>query len=279
MAIITLTSDIGRKDYLPGAIKGRLLRMNPLFQLIDISHDLSPFNMQQAAFVVSNASRHFPEGSFHLVLVNMFESVPQHILVALSKQQYYLTANNGLLSMMLGGIPSETFAIPLPEGVTNALEMAAFMGAVVKLLSDGGDLSDQHDPQASILEKNVQQPIIGPDYGSGITYLEGQIIFIDHFENVVVNISQQLFEEIRKGRNFKIGFRREEYIDRLSTHYASVGMGEKLAYFNSAGYLEIAMNKGNAAGLFGLQGFSDYAGTEKFVKNQRYYQTVRVLFE
>gem|GEM_PF-2674271 len=79
---------------------------------------------------------------------------------------------------------------------------------------------------------------------------------MDNFENVVVNIHKDEFEEQRKGRKFSIVFKRGEVIDKVSENYADVNEGEKLAHFNSAGYLEISLNKGNAAGLLGLQGRS-----------------------
>ncbi len=116
----------------------------------------------------------------------------------------------------------------------------------------------------------------------GNNWIEGQIIFIDNFENVIVNITKEEFEEQRKGRSFKIVFKRDEVIDKISETYADVAEGEKLALFNSAGYLEIAINKGNAAGLFGLQGFSEkqqqYA-QQQFNNNRLFYQTVKVYFQ
>jgi len=92
---------------------------------------------------------------------------------------------------------------------------------------------------------------------------------------VIVNISKLDFEEHRKGRNFSIVFKRDEVIDKLSNAYSDVPEGEKLAFFNAAGYLEIAINKGNAAGLFGLQGFSE----KQFLNNRLFYQTVKVFFD
>ena len=70
-------------------------------------------------------------------------------------------------------------------------------------------------------------------------------------------------------------------IEKISDHYADVPDGEKLAYFNAAGYLEIAINKGNAAGLFGLQGFSErqQQAQQQINNNQLFYQTVKVFFQ
>lgn len=113
----------------------------------------------------------------------------------------------------------------------------------------------------------------------GNDYIEGQIIFIDNFENVIVNIHKDEFEEQRKGRSFKIVFKRDEVIDKISETYADVNEGEKLAIFNSAGYLEIAINKGNAAGLLGLQGFSERQLQQSQYMNRLFYQTVKVYFE
>ena len=110
---------------------------------------------------------------------------------------------------------------------------------------------------------------------SEIRNSKNEIIFVDNFENVIININKDDFEEQRKGRSFKIVFKRDEVIDRISESYADVNEGEKLALFNSANYLEIAINKGNAAGLLGLQGFSE----KQVQSNRLFYQTVKVFFE
>ena len=94
----------------------------------------------------------------------------------------------------------------------------------------------------------------------------------------MVNITHEQFEEQRKGRSFRIVFKRNEMIDRISETYADVPEGEKLALFNAASYLEIAVNKGNAAGLFGLQGYLEQAQNH-YLQNRLFYQTVRIYFE
>ena len=101
MPLITLTSDIGQQDYLVGAIKGRLLRINSAFEIVDVSHNLSPFNYPQAAYVCRSAFKNFPEYTFHIVLVNLFESKPEQMLLAFHKDQYIVCADNGLLGMIL----------------------------------------------------------------------------------------------------------------------------------------------------------------------------------
>lgn len=275
MTIVTLTSDIGHTDYLVGAIKAQLLQVNPDIQLVDISHNISPFNLPQASYVCRGAFRNFPEFTFHLILLNLFEKTPEHILLAFHRNQYILCADNGLLNMILEEKPDLVMGIPIEKSVIkNTLNLTELMAATVKRVLDGESIQHLGIPDFMFLEKNPIQPIVDP------TFIEGQIIFIDHFENVVVNITRQQFEDERKGRNFKIVFKRDEVIDRISESYADVREGEKLALFNSAGYLEIAINKGNAAGLFGLKGYSEKAGQSSIImQNQLLYQTVRVFFE
>ncbi len=148
------------------------------------------------------------------------------------------------------------------------------MATTINRILKGEPMDQIGLPDFNYIEKNPLQPLQDHDA------IEGQIIFIDNFENVIVNITRHQFETLRKGRKFKIIFKRDEIISTISESYADVPEGEKLAFFNSADYMEIAINKGNAAGLFGLKGFSDRASqSSALMHNQLMYQTVRILFE
>jgi len=273
VALITLTSDIGQQDYLVGAIKGELLQLYPGFSVVDISHQLLPFNYPQAAYVTRNAIKNFPPHTYHLVLVNLFENKPEQLLLAYHNQQYILCADNGLLTMILETKPELVMGLPLEKTAPrNTLHCVRVMGEAIRKLAEGVSLTQIGLPDVSYSEKNALRPLLGENW------IEGQIIFIDHFENVVVNITREQFEDQRRGRSFRIVFKRNEMIDRISETYADVPEGEKLALFNSAGYLEIAVNKGNAAGLFGLQGYLEQA-QNYYLQNRLFYQTVRVVFE
>jgi S-adenosylmethionine hydrolase len=275
MPLLTLTSDIGQQDFLIGAVKGQLLQTNEKFVLVDISHNLSPFNYPQAAYVCRNAIKNFSEGTFHLILVNLFNERPEHMLLAEHNGHFIGCADNGLLTMILEEVPQKTVALALDKNQQkNTLYCASVFANAFNQLYAGKQLEDIGDAGVSIHVKNPLRPMQGSDY------IEGQIIFIDNFENVIVNIHRDEFEEQRKGRSFKIVFKRDEVIDKISETYADVNEGEKLALFNSAGYLEIAINKGNAAGLLGLQNFSEKQMQQSQYMNSRlFYQTVKVFFE
>jgi len=275
MPLLTLTSDIGQQDFLIGAVKGQLLQTNATFSLVDISHNLSPFNYPQAAYVCRNAIKNFPAGTFHLILVNLFDERPEHMLLAEHNGQFIGCADNGLITMILEEVPQKTVALALDKNQQkNTLYCASVFARAFNELHNGKKIEEIGDADVSIHVKNPLRPMLGSDY------IEGQIIFIDNFENVIVNIHRDEFEEQRKGRSFKIVFKRDEVIDRISETYADVNEGEKLALFNSAGYLEIAINKGNAAGLLGLQNFSEKQLQQSQYMNSRlFYQTVKVYFE
>ena len=275
MPLLTLTSDIGQQDFLIGAVKGQLLQINPAFSLIDITHNLSPFNYPQSAYVCRNAIKNFPPGTFHLILVNLFDEKPEHLLIAEHNGHFIACADNGLLTMILEEVPQKTVALALDKNQQkNTLYCASVFARAFNELHNGKKIEDLGDAGISIHVKNPLRPLLGNDY------IEGQIIFIDNFENVIVNIHKDEFEEQRKGRSFKIVFKRDEVIDKMSDTYADVPEGEKLALFNAAGYLEIAINKGNAAGLLGLQGFSEKQLQQSQYMNSRlFYQTVKVYFE
>lgn len=271
MSLITLTSDIGPQDFLSGAVKGQLLQAGPEFTLIEISHNLPPFNFPQAAYVCRNAFRQFPAYTFHVVLVNLFDKKPDQLLMAYHNEQYILCADNGLLTMILEEKPELVIGLPLDKTQQrNTLYCTRVMTDAIRKLQSGMSLQQIGTPDVPIVEKNHLKPFVSDNW------IEGQIIFIDHFENIILNITREQFEEQRKGRSFRIVFKRDEVIDTISETYADVPEGEKLALFNSAGYLEIAINKGNAAGLFGLQGFTEKSQNQQ---NRLFYQTARILFE
>ncbi len=277
MPLLTLTSDIGVQDFMPAAIKGQIMQVNAAFNILDVTHLLSPFNYPQAAYVCRNAIKNFPKGTFHLILINLFDDKCDHLLIVEHNGQYIGCADNGLITMILEEVPQKVAAIPLEKNVPiNVLYCANVFAKSFNRIAAGEAFSEIGNTNISINVKNPLRPLLGNNW------IEGQIIFIDNFENVIVNISKDEFEEQRKGRRFSIVFKRDEVIEKISETYADVSEGEKVAIFNSAGYLEIAINKGNAAGLFGLQSFAEKQQQVlqvQFSNNHIFYQTVKVFFQ
>src|SRR6187402_3473507 len=176
MALLTLTSDIGQQDYMVGAVKGQLSQINPAFNIMDISHDLSPFNYPQAAYVCRNAIKNFPPYTYHIILVNLFEKKPEQLLLAFHNEQYLLCADNGLLTMILEGKPEMVIGLPLDKtAIKNTLYCTRVMGNAVASLHSGTSLMDIGIPDAVYMERTPLRPQLGANW------IEGQILFIDHF--------------------------------------------------------------------------------------------------
>jgi S-adenosylmethionine hydrolase len=277
MPLLTLTSDIGVHDFIPGAIKGQLLCTNSSFQVIDITHMLSPFNYPQAAYVCRNAIRNFPKGTFHLILLNLFDEKHDHLLLIEHDGHYIGCADNGLITMILEEAPQKVVSLNMKAvQQKNALNFVNVFADAFNRILQGEKLESIGEASVSIKVKNPLRPLLGSNW------MEGQIIFIDNFENVIINIQKDDFDTHRKGRNFSIVFMRDEKIEKISETYSDVQEGEKLAHFNSAGYLEISINKGNAAGLLGLQGYSETLQQNQQImalNSRLFYQTVKIFFE
>ncbi|MBS1730182.1 MAG: SAM-dependent chlorinase/fluorinase [Bacteroidetes bacterium] len=269
--VITLSTDIGTKDYLAGAIKGQLIAVIPQIIIADISHELSGQNYFHAAYICKHAFRHFPQESIHIVIVNLFEKLPHYLLLAKFNDQYIICPDNGMLTMITGKQPEEMVAIEVkPAGNFGLLACTSAIANAIQKLSDGISFEQIGPSIHEIVEKYPLRATYGSDW------LDCQVIFIDHFENVVINLTKEEFEEHRKGRKFKIELKNNEVIETISENYASVQPGDSLAWFNSADYLEIAVNKGNVAGLFGLE---TYLGKGSHSQVKMSYHTIRIFFE
>lgn len=272
MPIITLSSDIGLRDFTVGAIKGQILSAIPDANLIDITHYLSQTNFPQSAYICKSAIAHFPPQTIHLIIVNLFEYAVNQVLVAKYQNQWLICPDNGILTMITREKPIELYAIDCRELTTLLSITHRIVQHLPKLIGQPASLAFER--AANFEEKYPLRPTMGPDW------MDGQILFIDHFENVVINITHEEFEEHRNGRAFRFAFNRNEVIEELSHNYSSVGETDKMAWFNSAGYLEIAIRHGNIAGLFGLQGFNEQVPSNGYTSDSRIlYQTVRVFFE
>lgn len=271
MPVITISSDIGNTDFLIGAIKGQIFSAIPGCQIADISHQFSPTNYQQAAYICKNAFKYYPDNTLHLVLLDFFAGFPVKVLLAEYKKQYIICADNGILTMITGEKPKTVFSIPVQPHSHSLMDyIEAIIDCVQKLIQNN-TLDKKLKQVSRIVEKFPMRA------SSGANWIDSQIIYIDQFENVVLNLSKEEFEEVRQNRKFRIMLMRDrEDISEISQSYASVPEGEKLVWFNSAGNLELAVNKGNMAALFGLRGFSD---SNPKLQNKLLYKNVRIIFE
>jgi S-adenosyl-L-methionine hydrolase (adenosine-forming) len=275
MLIVTLTTDFGLIDHTAAIAKGQLLQhLNETPHLIDVTHNVKNYDLPQAAYFVKNVIRNFAANTYHCVLVNIFENKRQRLLCVKVKNQIVFCPDNGVINLITNVDKKQVYAVELDDSLPyNLINYMHTISNCINWLQSGQDIESIGTPITDFLIKNLLQPALYENY------IEGHIIHIDMFENVATNISRKMFYENKGERNFKIVFLRNEIIEKISESYADVANGEKLAIFNSNGMLEIAINKGNAAGLFG---FVKATGTNKpsytpFNKASMY-QNVRIDF-
>lgn len=246
MTIVTLTTDFGLQDYYAGALKGALLRFGPAIQLVDISHNIKPFDIVQGAFVIRNAWTEFPPGSIHLIGVNCVYDPKFRFLIARKDGHFFLAPDNGLLTLLFEQLPeADIRELPAPAGQHFPVKQS--FADAVGYLTSGKPFEALGSPAGPILERISLQAVIMPGR------IRGTIIQVDNFENAVINIRRDVFEKNANGRAFSLFFKRNDPITRLCNNYCDVPVGEPLCLFNSAGFLEIAVNMGKAATLLGLK--------------------------
>lgn len=249
MTIITLTTDLGLKDYYVSSIKAAILKQHEDATIIDISHDIPKFDIAQAAFVLKNVMRDFPPGTIHIIGVKPEANVTTPHLALFVGGQYFIGADNGIFSLLFEHPPEKVVELKLNQD-TDLLTFPTkdiFVKAACHI-ARGGTLEVIGSAKEDIIKKSLFRAVVD---GSTV---KGTIIYIDSYGNVITNITEQLFKEIGKGRNFTIYFRQKRYqIKRIVKQYNDLDEGDALALFGATGFLEIAINTGNASQLLGLK--------------------------
>jgi S-adenosylmethionine hydrolase len=247
MAIITLTTDLGDKDIYQAALKGSILKLLPNVNIVDITHSISVFNIPQAAFIIKNSYHYFPEETVHLIGIDTVYNEETRYIAISYQNHYFVGADNGIFSLIFDRIPDEIVEINIMQDLKFLhFPLADIFVKAACHLAKKGKLTDIGIPIIRLEKKMTLQPVVDQNV------VKGSVIYIDSFQNVITNITKDLFTEVQNGRQFVLYFKRNESINKLSWHYNEVPEGEKLCLFGISDHLEIAINKGNASGLLGL---------------------------
>jgi S-adenosylmethionine hydrolase len=265
MVLVTLTTDFGHKDYSISVIKAALLDQIPDVQIIDITHEISPYNPSETAYVLKNAYKAFPKGSIHIVGVES-EYTPENIHLAMQLEgHFFIGADNGIFSLIKEEIkPEKVVAINIHKTVNSSFPVLDVFVQVAAHIARKGTLEVIGNPIDKIKELTDVKPVISQD-GNQIL---GSVIYVDNYGNVITNITQKLFKEIGKSRPFTINARTLKFREIHHSYSQAIDFsqpkenreedGKKLALFNAAGHLELAVYKsnpntvGSASSLFGL---------------------------
>lgn len=249
MAIITLTTDWGTKDHYLAAVKGAILSKMPSSQIIDISHDIAPFDLNEASYILRNTWKSFPEGTIHIVGVNSEASLEHPHVVIKHLGHYFIGADNGIFSLMFDETPAEIFELDIIQSSSKFTFSTkdVFVHAALHINNEK-PLVDLGDQLPELTNRMAFQPV------TETNVIKGKVIYVDRYENVVTNISEKLFNEMTQKKKFNILLRAGKYkITKIKSSYSDVGEGELVALFGSDCLLEIAQNRGRAAGLLGIE--------------------------
>ena len=270
MAIITLTTDFGHKDHFVGALKGTIYKELSDAKIVDITHTVSPFNIQECAYILKNSYKAFPEGTVHIVGVDSEPTIENQHIAVLVDNHYFISANNGVISLITSEIePEKVVEINIPNPVVGSFPVLDIFVKVACHIVRGGKLEVVGKSFDDLKELKEFAPRITNE---GKTIV-GSVIYIDNYGNVITNIQKNLFEAYRNGRKFEISARNRK-INQIHNRYSDIinfdlgknqrkGPGDLLALFNSSDYLELAIYKsdlntvGGASTLLGL----DYRDT------------------
>ncbi len=247
MAIITLTTDLGDKDIYQAALKGSILKLLPTVNIVDITNSVAAYNVQQAAFILKNSYHYFPDNTVHLIGIDTVYNFDTRYLAVRHKSHFFVGADNGIFSLMFDRDPDEIVEINIRQDLKFLhFPLADIFVKAACHLAKGGTLEQIGVSVTDVDKKMNLQPVIEKNQ------IKGSVIYIDSFQNVITNITKDFFNTVQQNRRFLLSFKRNETINHLSWHYNEVPEGEKLCLFGISDHLEIAINKGNASGLLGL---------------------------
>jgi S-adenosylmethionine hydrolase len=247
--IITLTTDFGTQDHYVSVMKAVMLGIAPTAQFIDISHHIPPQDIMAGAWVIRNSAFEFPKGSVHLVVVDPGVGTDRNPIALKIKDQYFVGPDNGIFSLITNEFKFKAYNLNKSEywrkDRSRTFHGRDIFSPVAAHLSEGVDLKDLGDPIKELVSYHWAVPIGDKD---GV---QGWVMHIDRFGNLITNISEQLLEDTAGRRKVRV-YVGNTIIDHMVNTFGDVEPGEPAAFIGSSGMLEVGINKGNAAEMLGV---------------------------
>lgn len=244
MGLITFLSDFGHKDHYVAAVKAKIYSIDPMQQVIDVTHAIEQFNIAHAAFVLKSVFKDFPEGSVHIIGVNSIAPKELSYIALEMEGHYFLGADNGIFSLLSTNKPTKI--VQLKNQSETLFPVKDILAGAACELANRGKLDSLGEETTDI------NRIIGREIRITDTMVMGNVIHVDHYGNLIVNIDIETFEATCAKRSFTIKFAREG-VNKINDNFHEVDEGDCCVVFNDLGLLEIAINRGNASQLLGLK--------------------------
>jgi len=247
--IITLTTDFGTSDHLVGTMKGVILNINPAARIVDLNHGVTPFDLLDGALSIGNAYKYFPPRTIHVVVVDPGVGTERRPLLVTGEKHFFIAPDNGVLSTIF---ERETCT------VRHITSQHYFLDPVSPTFH-GRDI---FAPTAGWLTKAFQTEAFGEVITDHVRFtmpkakpagnaVKGVVLRVDVFGNLLTNLTtSDVPAEAATSGTIRLAVNGKE-ISKLVKTFAMGSPGEPVAFFGSSGYLEIAVNRGNAARTLG----------------------------
>ncbi len=248
--VIALLSDFGTRDHYAGTMKGVMLGICPEATLVDITHDIAPHDVFEAALQLAASFRYFPAGTIFLVVVDPGVGSARRSIAAEAGDYRFVAPDNGVLTAVFRDTPprrvvelsERRYARPTVtrtfEGRDRFAPAAAWLAKGTQLAALGRPVTDYHKLDLPAVETTGDS-------------LRGVVLLVDRFGNLVTNIDRRTFEAFSKQSRIRILVGATP-VERLVSTYAEIGPGEVCALFGSSDHLELAANASSAAATLQL---------------------------
>ncbi|WP_205504324.1 SAM hydrolase/SAM-dependent halogenase family protein [Rufibacter psychrotolerans] len=243
MGILTFLSDFGTTDHYVAAVKAKILTINPAQTIVDISHHIEPYNIAHGYHVINAIYRDFPQGTVHLIGVDTHGTSSGKYQVARHHGHYFVCADNGLLSLLTDNEPEQL--IDLPEQPDTSSPARDIMVPAAVALAQGATMAELGELATGMVQLLNRQLRLN-DHS-----IIGHVVHVDHYGNLITDITRDSVDAIGHGRRFSIHFNRE-VVNKISTRYNQTNEGDCVALFNRQNVLTIGINKGHASELLGM---------------------------
>jgi S-adenosylmethionine hydrolase len=249
--IITLLTDFGHSDYFVAAMKGVILGICPDARLVDVTHEIPPFQIAQASWLVEMASQTFPADTIHLVVVDPGVGSERRALVARARGQFFVAPDNGVLTRVLAGES---------QGEIRELTSTRYFRQSVSSTFHGRDL---FAPVAAHLACGTVPGQLGPLVHDPVRLADpvclevepglwrGEILWLDHFGNIVTSFRAETFNWLQT-RSFELRINGRSVV-RYARYYRCLELGVPALVPGSAGFLEVSLNQSHAGIHFAAQ--------------------------
>jgi S-adenosylmethionine hydrolase len=260
--IITITTDFGNEDAYVPSMKGTMLSIAPAARLVDVTHEISPQDVMESAFVLQSAQPFFPDGTIHLVVVDPGVGTERRAVALRKDDHWYVGADNGLFPLVFdGAAPDAAVELDNPDAWRTPSPSNTFHGRDIFApaaahLAAGRTLQDIGSPIDDLESLHWASPTTS-DEG-----VQGRIIHVDHFGNCVTNIQRSTLAGALDLDNENApvdafpsvkGYVGSTVLENLHATYGAVSEGDPLLLFGSTGFLEVGVNGGNAAELLDIR--------------------------